>query len=308
MQEYDIVAIGGGPAGLTVGLYGGRYGLKTLVLEKELVGGAMAISPLIENYPGLEPIKGMDLTERMKRQCQFYGAELRELTKVTTIDPDEKILTLSTGEKIKAKVIIFTTGSRARKLNVPGEEQYTGKGVSWCATCDGHFFRNKKVIIVGGGNSAAIEALHLAGIVGELYMVHRRDKLRAEEAYMKKIEEANINFYWNSIVKEIIGDGHKVTAVKLQNVKTDEITEVPVNGIFISIGYDPNSELAVESGIETDENGYIKVDLKMQTNIPGIYAAGDITGGQKQLTVSCGQATTATMNAFLYLHGGKWYL
>ncbi|MHA1825759.1 MAG: NAD(P)/FAD-dependent oxidoreductase, partial [Candidatus Heimdallarchaeota archaeon] len=213
-----------------------------------------------------------------------------------------------TGEKIKAKVIIFTTGSRARKLNVPGEEQYTGKGVSWCATCDGHFFRNKKVIIVGGGNSAAIEALHLAGIVGELYMVHRRDKLRAEEAYMKKIEEANINFYWNSIVKEIIGDGHKVTAVKLQNVKTDEITEVPVNGIFISIGYDPNSELAVESGIETDENGYIKVDLKMQTNIPGIYAAGDITGGQKQLTVSCGQATTATMNAFLYLHGGKWYL
>ncbi|MCF2144169.1 MAG: FAD-dependent oxidoreductase [Candidatus Heimdallarchaeota archaeon] len=308
MQEYDIVAIGGGPAGLTVGLYGGRYGLKTLVLEKELVGGAMAISPLIENYPGLEPIKGMDLTERMKRQCQFYGAELRELTKVTAIDPDEKILTLSTGEKIKAKVIIFTTGSRARKLNVPGEEQYTGKGVSWCATCDGHFFRNKKVIIVGGGNSAAIEALHLAGIVGELYMVHRRDKLRAEEAYMKKIEEANINFYWNSIVKEIIGDGHKVTAVKLQNVKTDEITEVPVNGIFISIGYDPNSELAVESGIETDENGYIKVDLKMQTNIPGIYAAGDITGGQKQLTVSCGQATTATMNAFLYLHGGKWYL
>ncbi|RLI73242.1 thioredoxin-disulfide reductase [Candidatus Heimdallarchaeota archaeon] len=308
MQEYDIVAIGGGPAGLTVGLYGGRYGLKTLVLEKELVGGAMAISPLIENYPGLEPIKGMDLTERMKRQCQFYGAELRELTKVTTIDPDEKILTLSTGEKIKAKVIIFTTGSRARKLNVPGEEQYTGKGVSWCATCDGHFFRNKKVIIVGGGNSAAIEALHLAGIVGELYMVHRRDKLRAEEAYMKKIEEANINFYWNSIVKEIIGDGHKVTAVKLQNVKTDEITEVPVNGIFISIGYDPNSELAVESGIETDENSYIKVDLKMQTNIPGIYAAGDITGGQKQLTVSCGQATTATMNAFLYLHGGKWYL
>ncbi|RLI71992.1 MAG: thioredoxin-disulfide reductase [Candidatus Gerdarchaeota archaeon] len=308
MQEYDIVAIRGGPAGLTVGLYGGRYGLKTLVLEKELVGGAMAISPLIENYPGLEPIKGMDLTERMKRQCQFYGAELRELTKVTTIDPDEKILTLSTGEKIKAKVIIFTTGSRARKLNVPGEEQYTGKGVSWCATCDGHFFRNKKVIIVGGGNSAAIEALHLAGIVGELYMVHRRDKLRAEEAYMKKIEEANINFYWNSIVKEIIGDGHKVTAVKLQNVKTDEITEVPVNGIFISIGYDPNSELAVESGIETDENSYIKVDLKMQTNIPGIYAAGDITGGQKQLTVSCGQATTATMNAFLYLHGGKWYL
>ncbi len=307
MNEYDIIAIGGGPSGLTVGLYGGRYGLKTLVIDKQLVGGAMAISPLIENYPGMKPIKGADLTQLMKYQCQAFGAEIRELTDVTTLNPDKKIITLNTGEQIKAKTIVFTTGSSHRKLGVPGEEQYTGRGVSWCATCDGAFFRGRKVIVVGGGNSAAIEALHLAQIVGNLHMVHRRDKLRAESSYIKQIEKSNIDFYWNSIVEEILGDGKKVTSVKLINVKTDEIQEIPVSGVFISIGYDPNNQLAAEAGLELDENGYIRVDKKMQTNLEGIYAAGDITGGQKQLTVSVGQATTATMNAFLYMHGGSWY-
>ncbi|NHJ32829.1 MAG: thioredoxin-disulfide reductase [Asgard group archaeon] len=307
MKEYDIVAIGGGPAGLTVGLYGSRYGLKTLVIEKKIFGGAMAISPLIENYPGMEPIKGTDLTNRFKQQAAFYGAELRDLTSVSSLDPDEKVVTLSTGEQFIAKVIIFTTGSSERKLDVPGEEEYTGKGVSWCATCDANFFRNRKVIVVGGGNSAAIETLHLANIVGEVSIVHRRDQLRAEDAYIKKIEEAEVGFLWNSVVKEILGDGRKVTGVKLQNVKTEKEQEIELNGVFISIGYDPNNELAKEIGLELDENGYIIVDHKMQTNIEGIYAAGDITGGQKQLTVSTGQATTASMNAFLYMHDGSWY-
>lgn len=307
MQEYDIVAIGGGPAGLTVGIYGGRYGLKTLVLEKQIVGGAMAISPLIENYPGMEPITGADLTQRFKKQAEFYGAEIREITSVQELDPHEKTMRLSSGETIKAKTIIFTTGSRHRKLGVPGEEEYTGRGVSWCATCDGHFFRGKKVIVVGGGNSAAIEALHLAKLAGELYILHRRDQMRAEEAYIRQINEAGIQFYWNSNIKEIVGDGRKITGIKMVDVKTDKVTEVPVNGIFISIGYDPNSELAAAANIELDQNGYIRVDKNMQTNIEGIYAAGDITGGQKQLTVSCGQATTATMNAFLYMHSGSWY-
>ncbi|NHJ87343.1 MAG: thioredoxin-disulfide reductase [Asgard group archaeon] len=307
MDEYDIVAIGGGPAGLTVGIYGSRYGLKTLVIEKQLVGGAMAISPLIENFPGMEPIKGSDLTQRFKQQSLAFGAEIKELVSVTNLDPEEKILTLNNGEQIKAKTIVFSTGSRHRKLGVPGEEEYTGRGVSWCATCDGAFFRNRKVVVVGGGNSAAIEALHLANIAGELYIIHRRNQMRAEEAYVKQIEKANIQFYWNSIIKEILGDGKKVTSLKIVNVKTDEVTEIPVSGIFISIGYDPNNELAAEVGIELDENGYIKVDRNMRTNIEGIYAAGDITGGQKQLTVSTGQATTATMNAFLYMHSGSWY-
>jgi thioredoxin reductase (NADPH) len=190
---------------------------------------------------------------------------------------------------------------------VPGEEQYTGRGVSWCATCDGAFFRGRKAIVVGGGNSAAIEALHLAQIVGELHIVHRRDKLRAEASYIKQIEKSDIKFYWNSIVQEILGDGRKVTSIKLANVKTNKVEEIPMSGVFISIGYDPNNQLAAESGLELDESGYIRVDKKMQTNKEGIYAAGDITGGQKQLTVSVGQATTATMNAFLYMHGGSWY-
>ncbi|NHJ49179.1 MAG: thioredoxin-disulfide reductase [Asgard group archaeon] len=307
MNEYDIVAIGGGPAGLTVGLYGGRYGLKTLIIEQQLVGGAMAISPLIENYPGMKPIKGADLTQLMKMQTSTFGAEIRELTSVANLDPNEKILTLNTGEQIKAKAIIFTTGSSHRKLGIPGEEQYTGRGVSWCATCDGSFFRGRKAVVIGGGNSAAIEALHLAQIVGELSIIHRRDRLRAEASYIKQIEKADINFHWNAIVTEILGDGKKVTGLKLSNVSTEKETEIPVSGVFISIGYDPNNQLALESGIELDEFGYIRVDKKMQTNIEGIYAAGDITGGQKQLTVSCGQATTATMNAFLLLHGGSWY-
>jgi len=307
MKEYDIIAIGGGPAGLTVGLYGSRYGLKTLVLEQKIFGGAMAISPLIENYPGMEPIKGSDLTNRFKQQAAFYGAELRDLVSVSNLNPEEKIITLNTGEQFKAKVIIFTTGSRERKLGVPGEEEYTGRGVSWCATCDGHFFRNRKVIVVGGGNSAAIETLHLAQIVGEISIVHRRDKLRAEASYIKQIEKNNVGFHWNSVVKEILGDGKKVTGVKLQDVKTEKEQQIDLNGVFISIGYDPNNELAAEVGIELNEDGYIIVDHKMQTNIEGIYAAGDITGGQKQLTVSTGQATTATMNAFLYMHHGSWY-
>jgi thioredoxin reductase (NADPH) len=307
MNEYDVVAIGAGPAGLTVGLYAGRYGLKSLIIEQEVIGGAMAISPLIENYPGMKPIKGTDLTELMKMQTKTFGAEIRELTSVSKIDPDERILTLSTGEQIKAKAIVITTGSSHRKLGIPGEDKYSGRGVSWCATCDGSFFRGRKAVVVGGGNSAAIEALHLAQIVGELSIIHRRDKLRAENSYIKQIEKAEIGFHWDTIVKEILGDGRKVTGLMLSNVKTEKETEIPVSGVFISIGYDPNSQLALEAGIELDESGYIRVDKKMQTNIEGIYAAGDITGGQKQLTVSVGQATTATMNAFLLLHGGSWY-
>ena len=307
MEEYDIIVIGGGPAGLTVGTYGGRFGLKTLILEKQIVGGAMAISPLIENYPGMEPITGVDLTERFKKQAIHFGAEIKELVNVIKLDPKEKVLETNTGEKFKAKTIIFTTGSKHKKLEIPGEEEYTGRGVSWCATCDGAFFRNKKVVVVGGGNSAAIEALHLANIAGDLHMIHRRDRLRAEQVYVDQINKSDIKFYWDTIVKEIVGDGKKVTGLKLANVKTDEVTEVDVSGVFISIGYTPNSELAAAANLELDQHGYIRVDKKMQTNIEGIYAAGDITGGQKQLTVSVGQATTATMNAFLYMHGGTWY-
>lgn len=307
MKEYDIIAIGGGPAGLTVGTYGARFGLKTLIIEKQVVGGAMAISPMIENYPGMEPISGVDLTERFKNQAQSFGAEIKDITNVIKIDTKEKIIETNTGETFKAKTIIFTTGSRHKKLGVPGEEEYTGRGVSWCATCDGAFFRNRKVVVVGGGNSAAIEALHLAKIAGEIHIVHRRDKLRAEHAYVKEINNSNIQYYWNSNIKEILGDGKKVTGLKLIDVKSDEVREVPVHGIFISIGYKPNSELAAVVGLELDQYGYIRVDKKMQTNIEGIYAAGDITGGQKQLTVSVGQATTATMNAFLYMHDGSWY-
>jgi len=307
MKEYDIIAIGGGPAGLTVGIYGARFGLKTLIIEKQVVGGAMAISPMIENYPGMEPISGVDLTERFKKQAQAFGAEIKDITNVIKIDTKEKIIETNTGETFKAKTIIFTTGSRHKKLGVPGEEEYTGRGVSWCATCDGAFFRNRKVVVVGGGNSAAIEALHLAKIAGEIHIVHRRDKLRAEQAYIKEINQSGIEYYWNSNIKEILGDGKKVTGLKLIDVKSDEVREVSVNGVFVSIGYKPNSELAAIVGLELDQYGYIRVDRKMQTNIKGIYAAGDITGGQKQLTVSVGQATTATMNAFLYMHDGSWY-
>lgn len=307
MKEYDIVAIGGGPAGLTVGLYGGRMGLSTLILEKQLAGGAMAISPLIENYPGVEPVKGTVLTERFKEHALRFGAELKELTEVVSIDPKEKIIKTNTDEDYKAKTIVFTTGSRNRKLGIPGEEKYTGRGVSWCATCDGAFFRGKKVVVVGGSNSAAIEALHLIEIVGELNIVHRRNSMRAEQAYIDQINSKDIGFHWDSVVKEIIGDGNRVTGIKIVNVKTEEEQEIPVDGVFISIGYDPNNELAAAAGIELTQDGYIRVDRKMQTNINGIYAAGDITGGQKQLTTSTGQATEATMNAFLYIQGGSWY-
>jgi thioredoxin reductase (NADPH) len=306
-EEYDIVAIGGGPAGLTVGLYGGRMGLKTLVIDKQLVGGAMAISPLIENYPGVKSASGTEMTELFKEQATTFGADILELTEVVNIDPEKKIIMLNNDTEVKAKTIVLTTGSRHRLLDIPGEEKYTGRGVSYCATCDGVLYRGKRVVVVGGSNTAAIESLHLAKIVGELSIIHRRDQMRAEQAYVNQIKKEDINFYWNSIVTEILGDDNHVTGIKINDVQTEVEKTIDIDGVFIAIGYKPNSELAAAAGIELTRDGYVRVDRKMQTSVEGIYAAGDITGGQKQLTTSTGQATEATMNAFLHIKGGSWY-
>jgi thioredoxin reductase (NADPH) len=309
-NEYDMVIIGAGPAGMASAIYGSRMGWKTLVLEKEAVGGLAAITPIIENYPGFSEITGLEFAEKLRKQAEKFGAEIQELVEVTDIKTDEvPFEVVSTSGEFKAKVIIFATGTSHRHLNIPGEKELEAKGVSYCATCDGPLYRAKKVAVVGGGNSAVTEALYLDNVVREVYLIHRRDQLRAEQSLQKEIlNNSNVNFVWDSVVTEIHGSEEGgVKEITLKNVKTGEEDSLRVKAVFIAIGIIPNNELAKKIGIELTEDGLIKVDDKQRTNIPRIYACGDITPGQGQISVAVGEGTTAAISAFLDMRSGDWY-
>jgi thioredoxin reductase (NADPH) len=309
-NEYDMVIIGAGPAGMASAIYGSRMGWKTLVLEKEAVGGLAAITPIIENYPGFSEIAGLEFAEKLRKQAEKFGAEIQELVEVTDIKTDEvPFEVVSTSGEFKAKVIIFATGTSHRHLNIPGEKELEAKGVSYCATCDGPLYRAKKVAVVGGGNSAVTEALYLDNVVREVYLIHRRDQLRAEQSLQKEIlNNSNVNFVWDSVVTEIHGSEEGgVKEITLKNVKTGEEDSLRVKAVFIAIGIIPNNELAKKVGIELTEDGLIKVDDKQRTNIPRIYACGDITPGQGQISVAVGEGTTAAISAFLDMRSGDWY-
>jgi thioredoxin reductase (NADPH) len=309
-KNYDMVIVGAGPAGMATAIYSSRMGWKTLVLDKGAIGGLAATTPIIENYPGFSEITGMEFADRLKKQAEKFGAEIHELVEVVDLKvSDTSVDVITPSENYTAKVVVIATGTTHRHLGIPGEEEFEGKGVSYCATCDGALYKTKKVIVVGGGNSAVTEALYLDNVVREVSLIHRRDRLRAEESLQKQIlENSNVNMVWDSVVTEITGDEISgVRKVTIKNVKTGEEKTQRIKAVFVAIGIIPNNDLAKKIGVKLTEEGLIEVDSKQRTNISRIYACGDITPGQGQISVAVGEGTTAAISAFLDLRGGDWY-
>jgi len=298
VEKYDLIIIGGGPAGLTAGIYAGRQGMKTVILEMMTGAGSGYMVPSMENYPGFDEISGKELLEKMKEQVEKHIPvnNMEEVKEIGINDPSGIVLTTSKGEYVTRSVII-STGSRHRRLKVPGEIEYIGRGVCYCATCDGPLYQGKDVIVVGGGNAAVQEAIYLKGLGCNVTIIHRRDQLRAEKYLQKKLEENNIPIIWDSVVESINGE-MTVNSITLLNRKTENKTELPIQGIFIAVGEEPLSKVASQAGVGVDNAGYIKADKYQRTNIPGIYAAGDITGGIKQWVVACAEGAVAALSAF----------
>jgi len=303
--EFELVIIGGGPAGLTAAIYGGRMGLKTALFEGKAFGGLAGTAPKIENYPGFESINGLELTEKMKEQAENYGTTFF-YNKVSAINPKEMTITISKGD-IKAKAIIIATGSKHLTLGLPNEYQLVGNGISYCATCDGPLFRDQVVATVGGSNAAGLEVIYLSGVAQKVYLIHRRHCLRAEACIVDEVDSLpNVVPMFNCTIEEAIAKDNKLGELKLKNNETGETSTINVKALFIAIGVEPQSDLAREVGIELDEENYIKVNKNQETNFRGIYAAGDVTGGIRQVTTATGEATTAAMNAYLFVKQG-WY-
>ncbi|MBC7080855.1 MAG: thioredoxin-disulfide reductase [Thermoplasmatales archaeon] len=294
-MDYEIAIIGAGPAGCSAGIYAGRGGAKAVIFDRGMGGGLAINSPKIENYPGFLSIGGVELMERMKEHASQY-AEMRLFEEVKDIKVGEEIEVITDKGRYGVKVVIICTGTEPRKLNVKGEREFSGRGVSYCATCDGLFFKGKKVVVVGGGNSAVIEAIYLRNIGVDVSIVHRRDELRAEKIIEEEAIERGINFIWNSVVEEIFGK-EKVEGIKIRNVKTNEVKEMSIDGVFVSIGEEPRNEIAKKVGLALDEHGFIKIDDMGKTNIDKIFAAGDITGGVRQIVVACSEGAKAAISA-----------
>ncbi len=303
MKEVDIAIIGGGPAGLTAGLYGARATLETVVLEKQAPGGQILLTDLIENYPGFPGgINPEELSRRMKAQVEEFGGKVI-IDEVDGIEKHEDFWKVNGWEdEYVAKAIIIATGSEPKKLGVPGEREFTGKGVSYCATCDGPFFKGQPMAVVGGGDSAVSEAIYLTKYASKVYLIHRRDKLRAEGIWQKRaFENPKIEFVWDTVVKEIRGE-KKVKELLLENVKTGKMSTLPVEAIFIFIGMNPNVEL-VKDIVELAPSGRIKVNMKMETSAPGIFAAGDVIDiAYEQVSVAVGTGAIAAMSATEYIN------
>ena len=295
MVGEDLVVVGAGPAGMTAGMYGVRSGLKTLVLEKGISGGLSNEAPEIENYPGFNRVGGMELASKIKDHVSRY-VEIRELEKVEMIEvSSNELVVTSDKNSYRTRAVVMSTGTRHRRLGAKGEAEFLGRGVSYCATCDGFFFKNKPVAVVGGGDSAVREALYLRNLGCMVTLIHRRDKLRAERYLQQKLEDAGVIICWNSVVKEIKGD-KSLKSVILDSKGVE--SELPIAGLFISVGEEPNSELAAKMGVALDANGYIITDRSQRTNLKRVYAAGDVTGGVRQVVVACAEGAVAALSAY----------
>jgi thioredoxin reductase (NADPH) len=299
---YDIIIIGGGPAGLSAGLYAARSKAKTLILEKGKWGGQAATTEELENYPGsIEQPTGPEITARMKRQAEEFGAETKvePVVKLELEGKIKKVITDST--EYEAKTVIVATGAKPKLLGCPGELEFRGKGVSYCATCDADFFTDLRVVVVGGGDSAVQEAIYLTKFAEKVTIIHRRDELRAAKSLQDKaFANEKINFIWDSVVEEVKGDGI-VEKVVVKNKKTGEISEVETDGVFIFVGYDPVSEL-VKGLLETDQKGYIITDEEMQTSVEGVFAAGDVRKKMlRQVVTAAADGAIAAVKAEHYI-------
>jgi len=305
---YDLIIIGIGPAGLTASIYASRYRLNYVVLgSKE--GGALSWAAEVENYPGFKKITGLDLTNKMIEQAKAFGAEI--LTKeVTGIEKKDGlfIVKFNDDQSFQSKTIIIATGTERRKLNVPGEAKYLGRGVSYCTTCDANFFKGKVVAMVGGSNAAALGAYHLSKIASKIYLIYRKKPLRVEPFWQERIEkETNIEIIYETNVVEILGNDSKVTGVKLDKFYKGN-QELRLDGVFIEIGGVPGTELVKSLGVDLDESGFIKVASNMKTNIEGVFAAGDVanaTGEFHQIVTATAEGALAANSVYKYLKGGQ---
>jgi thioredoxin reductase (NADPH) len=303
MENWNLIIIGAGAAGLAAGIYATRSGLKTLIIEEKMAGGTTSDAPTVENYPGFSQISGAELAEKMVLHCRKTGITIHELETVTGLDLEgERKIVKTTRTVYEADALIIATGAHYREIGVAGEKEFRGRGVSYCGVCDGPLFKGKRVLVAGGGNSAAITTLYLSGIAAEVIVAHRRNAFRAEEALVKDIaSKKNVQVLWNTEVKEIKGE-KLVNKVVLFDNKTGETRELAVDAVFVQVGEAPNSQLAMESGVEVDKHGHIKIDIFQRTNIPGVYAAGDVTNHPvKQVGTAVGQGITAALEAYGYI-------
>ena len=306
-ETYEVIIVGGGPAGLAAGLYCKRAALKTVLFEKGLLGGQIAISKDVENYPGVEGITGFDLAERMVHHALSFDLSVvqQEVAEVNA-GPDLHLVRLANGDTFRTVALILAAGGSVRKLGIPGEAEYLASGVSYCATCDGFFFRDKTVVAVGGGDTAVEEALYLAKLTRKVYLVHRKNALRASKILQDRLmAEPKIEIIWNTIITEIKGDGKTMNAVSFENTETGEKGEIPADGIFIFVGYSPNNKL-IPPGVRMNEQGYVITDEKCATNTPGIFAVGDLR--QKfanQIVVAAADGCIAALAAAHYVEMKK---
>ncbi len=295
--EYDVTIVGAGPAGLSAGIYARRAGLSCVILEKGVPGGQVLTSPKIENYPGFPEIEGMKLMELMAEHARSYVdiREGEEVTRLTRVGERFEFVTHS--GKIHSKAVILATGSHHRKLDVPGEDRLSGKGISYCATCDGFFFKGRRVVVIGGGNTALTDSLYLNSIGCDVTIIHRRDAFRADKHLQDVVSERGVAVLYDTVVEEILGDDH-VTAVKLRNVKTGAVDDMQVGGVFIAVGEVPTSQLAAELGVKMDPGGFVTVDMSYRTNVPFVYAVGDLAGGIRQIVAAVHSGAVAALSCF----------
>jgi thioredoxin reductase (NADPH) len=299
-----VVIVGGGPAGLAAAIYAARSGLQAVVIEKGILGGQVATTPIVENYPGITQVGGKALVDIMASHALQY-AKIFPGEEVTDIMPGETIEIRTNRRLFRAKTVILATGAQYRHLDVPGEARLSGHGVSYCSTCDGPLFKGKKVIIVGGGDSAVTEALNLHHIGVDVTLAHRRDALRAQEYLLRSLADSSIPVLYNTEVKEIRGK-EQVQEVTLFNSRTGGSDTMAVNGVFVAVGYEPSVDLARKTGIEIGEDGYIKQDSRHRTNIAGIYSAGDVEGGYKQIVIAAAKGAEAALTVFEDLINPYW--
>ncbi|WEE36581.1 thioredoxin-disulfide reductase [Lactiplantibacillus paraplantarum] len=301
-KSYDVIIIGAGPAGMTAALYASRANLSVLLLDRGIYGGQMNNTAAIENYPGFKSILGPDLAKDMYESATQFGAEYAYGSVESVEDHGDVKIVTTDSDTFEAKALVIGTGSEYRKLGVPGEDTYGGRGVSYCAVCDGAFFRNKHVVVIGGGDSAIEEGAYLTQLADKVTVIHRRDQLRAQQILQDRaFTNPKMEFVWNSNVTEIIGDDKKVTGVKVNNNQTGEDSEIAVDGVFIYVGINPITKPFSNLGI-TDENGWIETNDHMETKVPGIFAVGDVRKKDlRQVATAVGEGGTAGQGVYTYI-------
>lgn len=303
MQDYNVIVLGSGPAGYTAALYAARAGLEPVIIAGPLLGGQLVYTHQIENYPGFPNVPGMDLVDIFKKQVEDLGVQIiYEIAEKVDVRKNPFLITMSNGIQLSSKSLIIATGSSPKWLEAEGEERFKGKGISICATCDGFFYKNKKVAIIGGSNTALYEALFMAKLAKEVIIVNREDSFKGERMLQEQVKKhSNIQILWNTEVLSFDGD-EKLTKLKVRNNQTQELEEIAIDGVFEAIGQKPNSDLFLNQ-LEIDEYGYIKTNHDTrQTSVPGIFAAGDVQEPFfRQAIVACGAGAVAALGAEKYL-------